>query len=329
MSEATIGVDVGATTISGGLVTHAGDILHVEQVLTRGTGSATVVERLHGVIGELLGAARTAGLSLDGIGVGIAGVIDPERGAMRFHAKNGLPELAHLPLARELARGTGLPAFVDNDANALALAEWRFGVARGAHSLALLALGTGVGGGMIVGDSLIRGHNGHAGEFHGVPVNFDGPPGAVGRGLLGEYVGGEAIAAAARAQVAAGAGALLGEMAGGDAQAITSELVFRAARAGDLAAKAIVDRAYDALAAAIAFIANSLNPEVIVVTGGVARSLVGLEDELRARAGQYAVAAALAGTRLHVIGGDKRQTVRGGAALVCYELRRAASPARA
>ncbi len=322
--KATIGVDVGATTISGGLVTHEGDILHTLQTPTRGVRPGTVLEHLLDVIDDLLQGARTHGVSVDGIGIGVAGVIDPEKGTMLPYAGNALPELAHVPLGEDIRRVAGLPVFVDNDANALALAEWRFGVGRGAHSLVLFAIGTHVGGGVIIDDSLVRGCRGYAGELHNLPIDFQGLSSpSIGRGRLGEYVGGQAMAAEARQQVQTGAGAALLELAGGDASKITSELVFRAAASGDPVAKAIVDRACNALAAGIGCIVNGLNPEVIVVTGGVARSLVPLQEDLRRRAGAYAMPPALASTRVHVVPGDKRQTARGGAALVLYELERA------
>jgi glucokinase len=183
---------------------------------------------------------------------------------------------------------------------------------------------------VIIGDALVRGCRGYAGEFHALPINFDGlpcPP--IGRGCLGEYVGGQALAAEARQQIESGAGATLLELAGGDVSKVTSELLFRAAASGDPAAKAIVDRACDALAAGIGFVVNALNPEVVVVTGGVARSLVPLQEDLRRRAATYALAPPLASTRVHVVGGDKRQTARGGAALVRYELERARLARRA
>ena len=322
--KATIGVDVGATTISGGLVTPAGDVLHSVQVPTRGIGPDSVVERLLDVVDDLLKGAGTHGVSMDGIGIGVAGAVDPEQGTMLPHEGNALPELARRPLREDIGRVTGLPVFVDNDANALALAERTYGVARGAHSLVLFAIGTHVGGGVIIGDALVRGCRGYAGEFHNLPINFDGPVVAPhGRGCLGQYVGGQAIAAEAQQQVEAGAGATLLELAGGASSKITSELVYQAAAAGDSVAKVIVDRACDALAAGIGFVINGLNPEVVVVTGGVARSLVALQEDLQRRAAGYAMASALASTRVHVVPGDKRQTARGGAALVHYELERA------
>jgi glucokinase len=321
--RATIGVDVGATTISGGLVTPEGDVLHSLETPTRGVKPGTMMILLLEVIDSLVTSACARGVSVGGIGIGIAGAVDPARGTMLPFGGNAFPELAHVPLREEIGRVVGLPVFVDNDANALALAEWMFGVGRGARSLVLFAIGTHVGGGVIIDDALVRGCRGYAGEFHGLSINFEGPPCPAGRGCLGEYVGGQAMAAAARQQVEIGAGAALLELAGGDAAEITSALVFQAAASGEPVARAIVDRACDALAAGLGFIVNSLNPEVIVVTGGVARSLVALEEDLRQRAGAYALPPALASTRICVVPGDKRQTARGGAALVRYELTRA------
>jgi glucokinase len=328
--RATIGVDVGATTISGGLVTPDGDILHARQLPTRG-GPATVVGRLLDVIDDLVREARTRGVSVDGVGVGVAGPVDPRTGTMLAHPSNALPELAQLPLADDIRRMVPGPVFIDNDGNALALAEWTWGVGRGARSLALFAIGTHVGGGIILDDALVRGRGGFAGEFHLLPVDFDGPPcPPLGRGCLGEYVCGDAIASEARQQVLTGSGgAHLLERAGGDPAWITSELVFQAATDGDPVAKAIADRACEALAAGIGFVVSALNPEVVVVTGGVARSLAPLQEELRRRAGAYALEPALAQTRLHVVSGDKGQTARGGAALVRYELERARLSGRA
>jgi glucokinase len=324
--SAIVGIDVGATTLAGGLVTREGDILHAIQRPTHRGGPGTAMESVLALVHELLGEARSRRLTLAGIGVGVAGVVDTEKGVMLPHPCNALPELAHVPLAESIRSVTDLPAFVDNDANALALAEWTFGVGRGAHSLVLFAIGTNIGGGIVLGDALFRGANGYAGELHAVPINFDGPRCYCGaRGCLGAYIGGHVIAAEARQRLADGAPSSLLGLAGGDPAAVTAELVFHASVSGDPVAREIVSRACDALGAGIAFVVNCLNPEVVVVTGGVARSLAPLADELRSRVAVYAMGgAAMANARIHIVEGDKRQTVRGGAALVLYELARGA-----
>jgi glucokinase len=230
------------------------------------------------------------------------------------------PDLADRPLAALLRARFGRPVYVDNDVNALALGEWRFGAGRGARSLVVLAPGTGFGCGIILDGRLVRGVNGFGGEFGHTPVKFDGPRcWCGGRGCLAIYASGRGIVEAARARVAGDASAPLLTAAGGDPEAITSALVFRLAATGDAAAAAVVDEACRALGAMIGTIVNGLNPEAIVVTGGVAASLVPLEKRILAAAGEYAFPRALAATRVTIVVADKRTTMRGAAALVLYE----------
>jgi glucokinase len=210
--------------------------------------------------------------------------------------------------------------YVDNDVNALALGEWRFGAGRGVRSLVVLAPGTGFGGGIIFEGRLVRGVNGFGGELGHTPVNFDGPRcWCGGRGCLAIYASGRGIAEAARARVAGATSAPLLAAANGDPEAITPALVFRLAAGGDATAGAVVDEACRALGAMIGTIVNGLNPEAIVVTGGVAASLVPLEKRILAAAGEYAFGRALAAARVTFVVADKRTTMRGAAALVLYE----------
>ena len=152
-----------------------------------------------------------------------------------------------------------MPVFVDNDVNALALAEWTWGAGRGARSLVMLALGTGVGGGIILDGRLHRGQSGFGGELGHVPIDFDGPPCICGgRGCLKAYVSGTDIALRG--------GERLGRPVG-------AAEVFRLAAAGDAAADAIVEEACAALGAGLAIIVNGLNPERVLLAGSVAKSL--------------------------------------------------------
>ncbi|HUF91564.1 MAG TPA: ROK family protein, partial [Candidatus Limnocylindria bacterium] len=172
MTRALIGIDVGGTTTSGCLVTGTGEVLSVLQTATHREGPGTAVETVLGLVGELVTEADRRPVTLAGVGVGIPGVVDPRTGAMRS-LPNLVPELSDVPLAERIHAKTGLPAFVDNDVNALALAEWTFGLARNAGSLVVLAVGTGVGGGIIVDGHLVRGHRGCGGEWGHVSVNFN------------------------------------------------------------------------------------------------------------------------------------------------------------
>jgi glucokinase len=313
-----IGVDVGCTTVSGGLITPDGNVLSAIQAPTS-LGSGTAEHTILGIVTDLHTEAQARGLALEAVGVGVPGLVDAERGMQLSSAGSHVADLSRIPLAERLSAKTGVPAFVDNDVNALALSEWTFGLGRGAASCVVLAIGSGIGAGIILDGRLVRGKRGYAGELGHIPVDFNGPPCPCGgRGCLALYVGGEYLAAEARRRGSCEPSSLLA-LAGGQAPAITAETVFLAAAAGDPLARSMVDRACRALGAGVAVVVNSLNPEVVVVTGGVVKSLLPLQGEIIRRAGEYALADALVGTPIHFVPGHKSQTVRGGAALVLYE----------
>jgi glucokinase len=313
-----IGVDVGCTTVSGGLITPDGNVLSAIQAPTS-LGSGTAEHTILGIVTDLHAEAQARGLALEAVGVGVPGLVDAERGMQLSSAGSHVADLSRIPLAERISAKTGVPAFVDNDVNALALGEWTFGLGRGAASCVVLAIGSGIGAGIILDGRLVRGKRGFAGELGHIPVDFNGPPCPCGgRGCLALYVGGEYLAAEARRRGSCEPSSLLA-LAGGQAPAITAETVFLAAAAGDPLARSMVDRACRALGAGLAVVVNGLNPEVVVVTGGVVKSLLPLQGEIIRRAGEYALADALVGTPIHFVPGHKSQTVRGGAALVLYE----------
>ena len=258
-------------------------------------------------------------LEVTGIGAGVPGPVDTAAGRVGEPVPH-VPELAGRPLGAELRERFGLPAFIDNDVNALALAEWRFGAGRGARSLVVLATGTGLGAGIVLDGRLVRGASGFGGELGHTPVKFDGPPCFCGgRGCLAVYASGRGIAEAAQARAAGHVDSALLRAAGGDPLAINAPLVFRLAAEGDPPAVAVIEEACQALGAMIGTIVNGLNPEVVIVTGGVAGSLAALETRILKAAGEYAFPRALATTRVAIVAADKRTTMRGAAALVLYE----------
>jgi glucokinase len=322
----TIGVDVGGTTISGGLVRDDGEVLATVETPTHVSGPGTALKTLLAVIHDVCTQARAHGWPVDGIGLGLPGPVDVGKGMMiTAGPQNHVPELHGVPIAEQIEALTDLPTVVDNDVNALALGERAFGLGRGAASLTLLAIGTEIGGAFVAGDVLVRGAHGFAGELGHMPVKFDGPRCVCGgRGCLGVYLGGRLLAAEARRRVLGGAPSMLVEQVAGDVDAITTSMVFAAAAAGDPLAAALVDDACQALAATLATIVNGLDPEVIVITGGVAESLVPLRADIMRRTASYAFAHPLASTRIQITPSDKRDTVRGGAALFAYERARRA-----
>lgn len=303
----TIGVDVGGTTVAAGLVAPDGRVLEHHQAPTHARGPGTALETIGELLERLFEQARARGVRVTGVGVGVPGIVDAERGTVGVDIHYA-PELAGAPLGRMLGDRLGVPVFVDNDVNALALGEWTWGAGRGTRSLVVLALGTGVGGGIVLDGRLHRGQAGFGGELGHVPIDFDGPPCVCGgRGCLKAYVSGTDIALRA--------GARLG-------RAVAAVEVFRLAADGDAAAGAIVEDVCTALGAGLAIIVNGLNPERVLLAGSVAKSLRPLEARLRAALARYAFAEALRATRLQILALDKDATVRGGAALVHYETQR-------
>ena len=315
-----IGVDVGGTTIAVGAVTTDGEVLLEEHVPTPRDGGGRALSVIEGLIDRVRAGARRLGHHVRGIGVGVPGPVDTVARRISEHVPH-VPELAGVALAEVLERGSELPVFVDNDVNALALGEWTFGVARGVRSLVVLAPGTGFGAGIVLEGRLVRGVGGFGGELGHTPIKFDGPRcWCGGRGCAALYASGRGITDAARARVAGPAGARLLHAAGGNPMSLTAALVFEVAAAGDPVAGAIVEEALQALGAVVGTVVNGLNPEVVVITGGVMASLASLQTRILEAAGEYALPQALAQTRVTIVPGDKRVTMRGAAALVLYEM---------
>jgi glucokinase len=322
MSGVVLGVDVGGTTTAAGVVTPGGEVLIDACAPTHRGGPGTAGRTIGELIEDVLRRAAAEKLPVTGIGVGVPGIVDPVSGRIGEEAHH-VPDLRNQPLAARLAQRFGLPAFVDNDVNALALAEFMFGLGRGARSLVVLAPGTGFGSGVILDGQLVRGAQGFGGEFGHASVNFEGRPCWCGsRGCLAAYASGRGIAEAARERVEAEPGAALRRLAGGDLMNISAPLVFQAAAGGDPVAGAVIDEACRALGAMIGTIVNGLNPELVVITGGVAASYAPLEKQVLDAAAEHAYSRALLQTRIAIEPSDKRLTLRGAAALVLYEMSR-------
>ena len=313
-----LAADVGGTTTSVGLVDDRGEVLTQRMAPTRGNG--LTVERIASLLEEVKREGDRQGLEVEGIGIGIPGAIARARGRIGPDIHN-LPELANTPLRSLLQERFSLPVFLDNDVNALALGEGYFGVARGIDNFALLAVGTGVGSGVVVNGRLVRGASGYGGEFGHIPLNLDGRACFCGsQGCLKAYVSGPDIAAQARERLQRRPSGLLWERAGGNPERVDAEMVFQAAKAGDPLAAGLVEEVCRYLGAGLAAIINGLNPELLILTGGVAESLRDHFPEISRWCHRYAFAGAISAAKLVCLSQDKRTSVRGAAALVLYEL---------
>jgi glucokinase len=185
--------------------------------------------------------------------------------------------------------------------------------------MVMLALGTGVGGAVILDGHLVRGKSGYGGELGHVSMKFDGRPCVCGiRGCLSAYAAGIGMGMEFHSRTRGGVDGRPAQP-NSDKALSDAEAVFRAADAGNADARVLVGEACQAVGAAIGAIANGLNPDVIVITGGIVKSLASYEDQVLEHAAEYGFAATLADAQIHFVPGHKNQTVRGGAALLLYE----------
>jgi glucokinase len=266
VASVTIGIDIGGTKVAAGLVDADGRILAREDASTPSTSPEKVVDVVATVVERLVTAATE---NVSAIGVGAAGFVDRDRAAVLF-----APNLAwrHESLKEKVAERTGLPVVVENDANAMAWGEFRFGAGRGADDLVCVTVGTGLGGGIVLAGRLHRGTFGIAGEVGHVRVVPDGRRcGCGNRGCWEQYSSGRALVREARdiALLSPQYGARLLELGGGDIEAITGEAVTTAAQEGDAAALecfAIIGRWFGQ---GLADLAAVLDPGRFVIGGGV------------------------------------------------------------
>jgi glucokinase len=259
-----IGVDAGGTKVQGLLVdTEDGTILGRRTVGTPAEDSEASLRAIVAVARELMDQAE----QVLAIGVGAAGMVD-RKGVMRF-----APNVAwrDVPIREEVGGATGLPTVVDNDANAAAWGEFRYGAGLEFNDMLLLTVGTGIGGGIVSDGKLLRGAHGFAGEIGHIIVEQNGP--RCGCGNLGcweQVASGRALDRLGREAAQRQPASTLARMAGGDPQKVTGRLVSEAAQYGDPMAIQVLGDVGRRLGEGIAGLVNVLDPEVVVVGGGVA-----------------------------------------------------------
>lgn len=268
-----VGVDVGGTSIRAALL-RAGDALPlaVRQIPTLGReGYEAVLARLIALIQALIAEAGLSQSQLGGVGVGLPGKLDPERGIVEF-----LPNLeGHwqgVPAAAWLTRELGLPVYLLNDARAMTLGEWAYGAGQGCDTVVCFTLGTGIGGGVVMNGQLQLGHNGTVGELGHQIVEPQGQRcGCGGRGCLEVYASGPAIAAQGVKAVMQGLTTAIAAAVAYDLNCITPAVIAEAARQGDRVAQEIFERAGTYLGIGIANVIVALGPQRIILGGGVAQ----------------------------------------------------------
>lgn len=242
------------------------EVLYEDRAASTGLSGEQLLETLEREVRKALDARPGAAA----VGLGIPCTIDRERG-LAISAVN-LP-IRDLPIRAEMRSRLDLPVFIDNDANVAALAEHRFGAARGTTDAVMLTIGTGVGGGVIIDGSLYRGSSGAASEPGHMVIDFDGPPcqgSCPNNGCLETFASGTALAREGAAAAEREPDSALGRaLAGGEK--IDGKAVTDAANDGDATARAVVEEAGRRLGAGLSGLANIFEPEVFVLGGGVAK----------------------------------------------------------
>ncbi|UCE85170.1 MAG: ROK family protein [Deltaproteobacteria bacterium] len=257
-----LGIDIGGSKLGLAVGDDAGRVRARLRRPAQLCGDAeSDVARLIRDAAQLLERAGSAPHDLAAIGVSVPGPLDRERGVIL--APPNLPGWRDVPLRDRIAAAFDRPVYLENDANAAALAEWRFGAAAGLSDVVYLTMSTGVGGGLILGGRLHRGQADCAGEIGHAPVEWDGEACRCGlSGCLEAYVGGAAWTRRLRERTPAAS--RVATLAGGRA-AITPEHVVRAARAGDAFALEELRRFVDYLARGIVRVVFTLAPEAVVL----------------------------------------------------------------
>jgi glucokinase len=256
-----IGIDFGGTTIKSALVEN-GKIVHRGEIIDtlRSGDSNAIIDALISRVADL----RKVRPDAVAIGVGLPGVIDSVNGIV--HRLSNVPGWTDIPLRDTLNRRTGLHAGIENDAKCMAYAEWKYGAAREGKNIVCVTLGTGVGGAVILDGRLYRGSSLGAGEIGQMTINYEGPVGNYGnRGAIEKYVGNHQIAERGQ-QYYENAGKLV------PIEECSPEALAKAAHAGDTIARQLWAHIGMEIGVALSNVVWLLNPDTIIIGGGVAKA---------------------------------------------------------
>ncbi|MQG77072.1 MAG: ROK family protein [SAR202 cluster bacterium] len=264
-------IDIGGTKIRGAVVSESGDILVRKDIPSQGEkGEPAAMKRLAALLHKM--CADLPDTEPVGIGMAIAGTVDPETGL--FSNPPNLPSWHGTVPSLDLGELLGLPSRVHNDASLAALGEYVFGIGQGTKSLVMITLGTGVGGGIVQDGHLYGGYRGYAGEIGHLIVDSSGPQCACGgRGHLEMMASGTACARIAKERLVAGEASLVTKLVRGDLEKVRAETLVKAEGLGDLLAGEVLRDAADYVGVAVATLRSILDPELIVIGGGVSRNL--------------------------------------------------------
>lgn len=283
-----VGIDLGGTNTKIGLLNIEGDILKSSIIKTLSSeGVDKTMERIWGVTQELAKETNINVEDIKGIGMGIPGPVE-EQSIVAFFAN--FPWGTNVNIKEKLEKITGIETKLDNDANIIALGEAKYGAAKGSKSSVTVALGTGIGGGIYVNGMLISGFKGAGGEIGHMKIVKEGRLCGCGqRGCFEAYASATGLIREAVSRLTVNKQNLLYTMIEGNIAGLEAKDIFDAAKEGDVFSLDLVDYEAEYLAMGIANILNIINPETIVLGGGVALAGDILLNPLRKKLEKYAL----------------------------------------
>jgi glucokinase len=293
MLNFSIGVDLGGTNLRIAAVNQQGDLMEKVTLGTRvALGKDHVIREMCDAI-RVLATKYGSTFALQGIGIGVPGIIDMKTGMLR--ESPNLPGWSETPVQAEIERLLGTRVILENDANVAALGEKWLGAARDVEDMAMLTLGTGVGGGIVLKGRIWHGMTGMAGEFGHMTVEPEGPPcGCGNRGCVEQYASATAVVRMAKEAIASGRAPGLAKAASSDPE-FSSKAIYNLAIQGDEEAKKIFARVGRALGICLANLVNAFNLNMYVIGGGASSAWEAFSpyifEELRQRSLVYAATA--------------------------------------
>lgn len=262
---------MGGTNIKSGIVeTSSGKVITRTSLPTQTPlGRKVIISNIKKSINGLMEYAKKRGIKIDTIGLGCPGTVNVQTGEIMGMIPN-LPQLKNVNIKNEFKREFDVPIYIDNDANLMGLAEHKFGAAKGFKNCLFLTIGTGIGGGIILDGKIFRGSKYAGAEFGHTSIKYDGRKCRCGNiGCVESYAAAPAIGERTKSLLRKGRKSILINWLKGDLKKLSNKLIFEAFKKGDRLATQVVEEVSVFLGTAIASAVNLLNPEVVVIGGGV------------------------------------------------------------
>ena len=277
----TIGIDLGGTNVKIALLKNVNIIVQKTSIETdKHKGRSKLIAEIIKIIKQLIKDNKLKKSQIAGIGIGVAGPINFDRGFI--HNLTNIKGWKNTPLKQMLTKKIGIRTFVDNDVNVVTLGELAFGAGRGFKDILCLTLGTGVGGGIVLNGHLYRGPNFTAGEIGHIPISITGPKcNCGGTACIERYVGNKFIIQRAKELVKNNKKSLILTYANNQISKITPKIISQAASDKDKTALLIWREVGNYLGIALSGLVNTLNPELIIIGGGVAKAGKPLFDSIK------------------------------------------------